>query len=401
MANWLTLLAGRIFSPSSWPFPIGSQNRDGFERNHDTLMVSNDDRVLRLSAVWACVRLLSETISTLPIHIYRREGNGRVDASDFWLHEIVHNMPNIAITAQTFWEAYMVALLLRGDAYAEKRYGTNGKVAALYFLVNDRLSFKDKMYTYDGRKIKPDDIFHTVGFTMDGETGLSPIAYGASIFYSALASDTAANRTFKNGLMPTVGFSMEQVLKKDQRTEFRENFRDEMAGALNAGKPPLLEGGMKAFPIGINPRDAQLLESRAWSVEEIARWFRVPPFMIGHSEKSTSWGSGLEQQNLGFLTYALRPWLTRIEQTIRKDLLTLEERAMYTAEFSVEGLLRADSAARSQYLSTMVQNGLMTRDEARAYDNRPPMGGQAAVLTAQVNLAPLDNLGAANAGIAP
>lgn len=295
----------------------------------------------------------------------------------------------------------MVALLLRGDAYAEKRYGTNGKVAALYFLVNDRLSFKDKMYTYDGRKIKPDDIFHTVGFTMDGETGLSPIAYGASIFYSALASDTAANRTFKNGLMPTVGFSMEQVLKKDQRTEFRENFRDEMAGALNAGKPPLLEGGMKAFPIGINPRDAQLLESRAWSVEEIARWFRVPPFMIGHSEKSTSWGSGLEQQNLGFLTYALRPWLTRIEQTIRKDLLTLEERAMYTAEFSVEGLLRADSAARSQYLSTMVQNGLMTRDEARAYDNRPPMGGQAAVLTAQVNLAPLDNLGAANAGIAP
>lgn len=401
MANWLTLLAGRIFSPSSWPFPIGSQNRDGFERNHDTLMVSNDDRVLRLSAVWACVRLLSETISTLPIHIYRREGNGRVDASDFWLYEIVHNMPNIAITAQTFWEAYMVALLLRGDAYAEKRYGTNGKVAALYFLVNDRLSFKDKMYTYDGRKIKPDDIFHTVGFTMDGETGLSPIAYGASIFYSALASDTAANRTFKNGLMPTVGFSMEQVLKKDQRTEFRENFRDEMAGALNAGKPPLLEGGMKAFPIGINPRDAQLLESRAWSVEEIARWFRVPPFMIGHSEKSTSWGSGLEQQNLGFLTYALRPWLTRIEQTIRKDLLTLEERAMYTAEFSVEGLLRADSAARSQYLSTMVQNGLMTRDEARAYDNRPPMGGQAAVLTAQVNLAPLDNLGAANAGIAP
>lgn len=400
--SWLAQLVGRIVSTSSYPLPVGSQNRDGFERNHDNPLhgLDHSARILRLSAVWACVRLLAETISTLPIGVYEYTATGRKPAREFWLFELVHDMPNAAMTAQSFWEAYLGSLLLHGDAYAEKRRGTQRQIASLHFMQCERLTFDKtrRVYTYKfdngtSREIAEVDVFHTVGFSLDGETGLSPISYGASVFYSALSSDMAANRTFRNGLMPTIAFSMEQVLKKDQRAEFRDNFVSELGGAVNAGKSPLLEGGMKAFPLGINPRDAQLLESRAWSIEEICRWFRVPPFMVGHSEKSTSWGTGLEQQNIGFLTYALRPWLTRIEQSIRKDLLTPVERAKYFAEFSVEGLLRADSAARASYLSQMTQNGLMTRDEARAYDNREPVGGNAAVLTVQSNLAPLDKLG--------
>lgn len=150
---------------------------------------------------------------------------------------------------------------------------------------------------------------------------------------------------------------------------------------------------MEAGTIGINPADAQLLESRAFSVEEICRWFRVPPFMVGHSEKSTSWGTGIEQQMIGFLTFTLAPWLRRIEQAISKDLLSPAERLRYYPKFSVEGLLRADSAARAAFYSAMVNNGIYTRDEVRELEDREPMGGNAAVLTVQTALAPLDSLG--------
>jgi HK97 family phage portal protein len=157
-----------------------------------------------------------------------------------------------------------------------------------------------------------------------------------------------------------------------------------------------MEGGMEASMLGIKPSDAQLLESRAFSVEEVCRRYRVPPFMIGHTQKSTSWGTGIEQQMIGFLTFALRPWLKRIEQAVRKYLLKPEERAKYFAKFDVKALLRTDSAARAEYLSTMTQNGIMTRAEAREEEGLPFIPGSDE-LTAQVNLAPLATLGSAQA----
>ena len=150
---------------------------------------------------------------------------------------------------------------------------------------------------------------------------------------------------------------------------------------------------MDAKTIGINPKDAQLLESRAFSIEEICRWFRVPPFMVGHAEKSTSWGTGIEQQMIGFLTFTLRPWLTRIEQAINKDLIPLAAQQNTYAEFSIEGLLRADSAARAEYFAKMANNGVMTRDEIREKENLPRKGGNADVLTVQSAMIPLDQLG--------
>ncbi|VVE52346.1 portal protein [Pandoraea morbifera] len=150
---------------------------------------------------------------------------------------------------------------------------------------------------------------------------------------------------------------------------------------------------MDADTLGINPSDAQLLESRGFSVEEICRWFRVPPWMVGHSEKSTSWGTGIEQQMIAFLTFTLAPWLKRIEQAISKDLLSPAERTRYYAKFSVEGLLRADSAARATFYSVMVNNGILTRDEVRELEEREPMGGNASVLTVQSAMTMLDAIG--------
>jgi HK97 family phage portal protein len=185
------------------------------------------------------------------------------------------------------------------------------------------------------------------------------------------------------------------VLSKDQREEARGAIK-KLSGAVNAGNPVILEAGMTVQAVGINPGDAQLLESRAFSVEEVCRWFRVPPFMVGHSEKSTSWGSGIEQQMIGFLTFTLGPWLKRLEQAIVKDLLAPAERQRYYVKFTVEGLLRADSAARAAFYSAMVNNGIYTRDECREREDLEPHGGNAAVLTVQTALAPLDHIGQAD-----
>ena len=143
---------------------------------------------------------------------------------------------------------------------------------------------------------------------------------------------------------------------------------------------------------GLNPDDAQLLQTRAFNVEDLCRWFNVPPSMIGHGTAVSNWGTGREQIMLGFLAFVLRPYLVRIEQGIKKSLLTPVERMRYFAEYSVEGLLRADSAARAAYYSTMVQNGLKTRNEIRALENDPPVPG-GDELTVQSNLIPITLLG--------
>ena len=186
---------------------------------------------------------------------------------------------------------------------------------------------------------------------------------------------------------------MPNVLREDQRDQARESLHS-LSGAVNAGRSVVLEGGTDIKLVGINPNDAQLLETRGFNVETICRWFRVPPFMVGHTEKSTSWGTGIEQQMIGFLTFTLGPWIRRLEQSVNKDLLQGEPR--FYPKFSVEGLLRADSAGRAAFYSVMVNNGILTRDEVRELEERAPMGGNAAVLTVQTALSPLDSLGVVN-----
>jgi HK97 family phage portal protein len=207
-----------------------------------------------------------------------------------------------------------------------------------------------------------------------------------------MAADRASGTFFKNALMAAGIFTTENQIKEGQREIFKQRLQ-EYQGAMNAGKSPLLEAGVKYQTLGINPTDAQMLETRAFSIEEICRWYGVPPHMVGHTEKSTSWGTGLETQNGMFLQYTLLPWIKRIEQSVNKKLLGPAEKREYYSKFNLEGLLRADSAARSAFYSQMVQNGIYTRDEVRAKENLAPMSGNAEVLTVQVNMTTLDKLG--------
>ncbi len=362
----------------------------------------NVQTALQVSAVWACVRLLSQTISTLSLDIMERQRDGTwAPARDQRLQFIVDDMPNADSTASVFWEAMIAAMLLQGNGVAERRYDAGGRLIALEFLpwskltINKRLDgTRQWLFTENGiqREIAESRIFRVAGFTLNGDWGLSAIEYGAAVFGGAMAAANSANSTFEKGLAPTIGFKYANFLRKEQREEFRETFEN-MAGAINAGKPVLMEGGMDAVTIGIKPSDAQLLESRAFSIEEICRWFGVPPHMVGHSEKSTSWGSGIEQQMIGFLTFTLRPLLKRVEGAISKDLMTAAERTRLKARYNVEDLLRTDSKTRAEFLRLMVSEGIMTRDEARLKENLKPKGGNAAVLTVNSAHTPIDKLG--------
>ncbi len=354
--------------------------------------------VMQVDAVWSCVRLISETIATLPLSIYERTPKGKRMASQHQLHFVIHDQPNADTTASVFWEALVASMLLRGNGRAEKLYVGN-QLVGLAFLNPDKLVIaRDisgrKIYQYprpDGtmRTIPKDRVWTIPGFTLDGENGVSVIAYGAKVFGAAMAAERSAARTFRNGMLPTVYYKVANFLKPEQRAVFKS----EIQGSVERGELPLLEGGTEVGTVGINPADAQLLESRAFSVESICRWFRVPPWMVGHTEKSTSWGTGIEQQMIGFLTFTLGPWLRRIEQAINKDLLTPVDRSRYYAKFAVEGLLRADSAGRAAFYAAMVNNGILTRDEVRELEDREPMGGNAAVLTVQSAMTTLDTLG--------
>jgi len=359
---------------------------------------------MHLAAVWSCVRLISETVATLPLGIYRETENGRKEkAKDHPLYAILHTQPNADFTAAEFWEGVVASLCLWGNAFAEVSRSA-GQVRALTLLRPEwmRVERKDDgsleyRYTDEGtlRIYSETEIFHVRGFGVGLDVGLSPISYARHSLGSVMATEEAAAKIFANGLQTAGVLTSDQTLKADQRQQLGK-IMQQYIGSSNASKLMILEAGLKFQPITMNPEDAQMLATRAFQVEEVCRWFRVPPFMIGHTEKSTSWGTGLEQQNIAFLTYALRPYLTRIEQAVQRQLISRQERNTIYAEFNLEGLLRADSAGRAALYSTYAQNGIMTRDEMRAKENLPPMAG-GNVLTVQSNLLPLDQIGTANA----
>lgn len=357
------------------------------------------DQALQLSTVWACVRLIAETLATLPLALYKRNPDGsRSVAYTHPLYVLLHEQPNADMTAVTFWEVVVTSMLLWGNAYVEIiRVGN--QLVALDFLYPVRMSFRkntDGSVTYEYRDqrgnlrtIAETDMMHIVGFSTDGVLGMSPVVYGANVMGTAIETDRASAETFRDSLRSPGMVTMDMVLQKDQRDQVRKHVKQ----VSDEGGVFVLEKGAKFEKIGFDPVTAELLASRRWNVEEICRWYRVDPAMVGYGGKDSNWGTGLEQKNLWFITFTLRHWCVRIEQSIKRRLLTPVERLTYFPEFNMEGLLRGDSGARKEFYSSMTQNGLMTRDECRVKENLAPKGGNADVLTVQSNLIPIDKLG--------
>ncbi len=358
------------------------------------------DKALQLSAVWACVRLLSESVSTLPLRLYERRDDGsRVAATEHPLYRLLTVSPNAEMTPARFILMIVASIALRGNAFVEKKR-VGGRVIALVPLLPQCMVVKrletgrlEYTYTESGKKrvIGEKDLMHIRGFGLDGVCGLMPVSTGRDIFGAAMSADEAAAKVFAQGLQASGILSSDAKLTDVQREQLRKNLTNFM-GSTNSGKILVAEAGLKYQGITLNPEAAQMLETRNFSIEEICRWFRVPPFMVGHMDKQSSWASSVEGMNLQWLTNGLRPLLENIEQEISRCLL--ENDGRYFAEFSVEGLLRADSAGRSSYYTTGLQNGWMSRNEVRRLENLPPIPG-GDVYTVQSNLLPIDQLGQA------
>ncbi|HAD38790.1 MAG TPA: phage portal protein [Plesiomonas shigelloides] len=359
--------------------------------------VVTTDKIMRLSTTWSCVRLLSESVSTLPLKVYqRREDGSRVLALKHPAYQVLCRRPNIEMTPSRFMLMVVASICLRGNAFVEKKMIGRKLVALVPLLpqnmVVKRLDNGRLEYTYtegSAKRVIPTElVMHIRGFGLDGICGLMPTQAGIDVFGAAMAVDEAAAKIFENGLQSTGFLSSENALNKDQRERLRKSLQS-FIGSKNAGKLMVLENKLSYQNVTMNPEAAQLLESRAFSIEEICRWFRIPPFMVGHMTKQSSWASSVEGMNLLFLTNTLRPLLVNIEQEIARCLLGDDED--YFAEFSVEGLLRADSAGRAAYYTTALQNGWMSRNDVRRLENLPPIPG-GDIYTVQLNLTPLEDL---------
>lgn len=370
----------------------GASRQDGvnFRTNQVTLAEFSDrlscNNPLGLSATWACTNLIAGTIASLPLMVYRDEGGIRRVARDHPLYYVLHDSPNFDQSALDFWEYQSAGIELQGNAYAEIERRRDGSVYSLTPIRpdivkverrNGRLSYE---WTDNGRSVRKDvqDVLHIRGPMGNAMGGVSTLSACRGAFSGAMSAESAASNVFANGMRPSGVLSTDSsvTLTPDQRQTLDGYLADRFQGAINTGRPLLLDRGMTWQQINITPEDAQMLESRKFSGEEICRIFGVPPAMVGYGDKSSNWGTGKEVDVLGFIKFTLRRRLKRIEQALQKQLLSPADKAAgVTIEFNIEGLLRGDSQGRSTFYQSGLTNGWLTINEVRALENMPPVEG--------------------------
>lgn len=401
---WIADTAAKIerlfgFVSSATGDGLGGVQAYGGE-NHSGKSVTVDS-ALQISTVWACVRLLARTMAAMPLSIYeRRPEGGARPAPEHPLHTLLHDIPNADMTASEFWQAMIGSVLTWGNGFAEKEM-TGRRLVALTPLRPELMTIRRDargflLYRYaepNGkvREIPESRIFHLKNFSLNGIAGLSPVSQARHTLGLAMAVNEAAGKLYSNGLRTQGVMEAPSLLTPNQRADAKI-WLAEIKAAQARGDIPLIEGGFKYSQVSLSPADAQMLQTMSFSVEDMCRWFDVPPFMIGHTEKTTSWGSGLEQQNLGFLTYALTPYIKGFEQSISKSLILPEDRARFYAKFNSDALMRADSSGRAALYASYSQNGVKTRNQIRELEDDGPLPG-GDILTVQSNLIPLDMLG--------
>ena len=338
-------------------------------------------KAMQTSAVYACVRVIAETVASLPLFLYRKDKESKIKAYQHPLYEVLHDLPNYETTSFCFREAMMASLLLYGNAYAKIVRDKNGHVVELWYLKPNLMKVeRDKetrrlKYTYsDDNENKTyvfdsEQIFHIPGLSFNGITGISPIEQAREAIGLALATEEFGAKFFSNGARPGGVLEHPGVVKDPER--IRESWNKVYQGTRNSHKIAVLEEGMKYHEIGIPPEQAQFLQTRKYQLNEICRIFRVPPHLVGDLERSTF--SNIEHQSIDFVTHTIRPWLVRWEQAIYKSLLNEQERRLYYAKFNVDGLLRGDFATRMQGYATARQNGWMSINDIRSLEDMNPI----------------------------
>ena len=334
----------------------------------------NERTAMQTTAVYSCVRILAETIASLPLQLYEHTDSGKEKAVTHQLYNIIHTEPNPEMTSFVFRETLMSHLLLWGNAYAQIIRDGRGRVLYLYPLMPDKLIVDraengELYYEYHSNKgsviLSKEDVLHIPGLGFDGIVGYSPIAMAKNAIGMAIATEEYGASFFANGANPGGVLEHPGVVKDPTRV--RESWNTVYQGSNNAHRIAVLEEGMKFTSIGIPPEQAQFLETRKFQINEIARIFRVPPHMVGDLEKSSF--SNIEQQSLEFVKYTLDPWVIRWEMAMQKALLSTNEKKKYFIKFNVDGLLRGDYASRMLGYATGRQNGWLSANDIRELEN--------------------------------
>ena len=346
----------------------------------------NERTALQLTAVYACIRVLSEAVAQLPLNVYRYADNGgkNVKATDHYLYDLLHQAPNPEMSSFVWRETMMAHLLIWGNAYSQIIRDGTGKITALYPLMADKMKVdrdtEGRIYYEYRHSIKEADtlgakeetvrleayeVLHIPALGFDGLVGYSPLAMAKNAVGTTLAAEEYGAKFFDNSGIPSGVLEHPNVLKDPEKV--RNSWQSAYGGSRNAGKVAVLEEGMTYKPISITPEQVQFLQTRKFQTGEIARIFRVPGHMIGDLEWTTY--ANIEQQSLEFVKYSLDPWLIRWEQGFERALFSAEDRKKYYVKFNVDGLLRGDYQSRMNGYALGRQNGWYSANDIRTLEN--------------------------------
>ena len=349
---------------------------------------------LGMPAVWRAVNLIAGSCGSLPFHVYQRTADVREQVDDGPAADLLDS-PHPDMSPFEFWELVYAHMLLWGDAYLLKVPGESGFTEQLWPIHPARVergrapSDLSKVYRIDGRNDDPltdVEILHIPGFGYDGIGGVSPIKLARQGIALAQAAEAYGAKLFGSGSLASGILKTDRRLNDDQAESLKKRWQAANSGVDHAHEIAVMDSGASFQQLSIPPEDAQFIESRKFQIQEIARMFGVPPHMLGEVDSSTSWGSGIEQQGIGFIVYTLRPWITRVEQ--RMTRLVREVDPTFRARYSLEGLLRGDTASRYASYATGRQWGWLSVNDVRALEELPPVAGGGEYISA-LNMAPI------------
>lgn len=387
----LSVTDPKAWNPSLWRF-FGSDSLSG--------ELVNEYTALNYSAVYNAVSLISGTVATLPLRLNRKQGSKTIIADNKSLHRVLHDQANQYMTATAFREVMMSHVLLWGNAYAEIIRNRMGDVLALWPITPDRVTIKmeNSVLFYEVRvntetiRLPRENVLHIAGLGFDGIQGYSVIAMARKSIGLGMAMETFGSTYFGNGTHPGMIVEHPGQLSPQASINLKNSLTETYSGLGKAHRLMLLEEGMKAQKITINPEDSQFLESRQFQIPEIARWFNLPPHKLKDLTKSSF--SNIESEQISFVTDSILPWLVRLEQTFNMQLLTESEKTREKLYFKhvVEGLLRGDSASRAAFYAALFNIGVLSINEIREREDFDPIEGGDEHFV-QLNMTTLKNAG--------
>lgn len=334
---------------------------------------------IQLSTVYACVRVIAETVASLPLGVFESTEEGSRKATEHQLYRLLHDEPNTEMTSFILREVMLTHLLLYGNSYCQIIRTGRNRITGLYPLLPDHMTVdRDKngmlMYSYTTSTgstvvMAPEEILHIPGLGFDGIMGYSPIALEKNAIGLGLASEEYGSKFFSNGARPSGILTHPNTVKNPKA--LRESWNAAYGGSSNSGRVAILEEGMEFKPIAIPNNEAQFLETRKFQVDEICRIFRVPPHLVGNLEHATF--SNIEHQSIDFAVHTIRPWLVRIEQSMNRALFAENEKGRFYVQFNIDGLMRGDYKSRMEGYAIARQNGWMSANDIRALENQNPI----------------------------